>query len=169
MKSLPKSRQRWWKCCVALVWQQGLLWWVGGTCSSCPGSCSPGRGEVTLMATLHVSIPCSHSCAGIQRGTGRDWGWECAVPCANVGVGVRAMGIPYSQTMICGMKARVFQLKIKMSAWWINLLHQESSDPANCFCRIDCFENIKKHPKASKQANKQAKKEKHHHLPKNPK
>lgn len=130
----------------------------------CPGFCSLAR-EVTLTATLHASIPYSHCCAGIPWGTGRVWNWEYAVPFANVGVGVKAMGIPYSQTMICGMKARVFQLKIKESAWWINLLHQESGDAANCFCRIDCFENTLK--QANKQ--KQIKKNNHCHPLKPPK
>lgn len=53
---------------------------------------------------------------GIRRGSGTVCSREYAVTFANVAVGVRAVGILYSQTMICGMKTGVFQLKIKMSA-----------------------------------------------------
>lgn len=157
---------------------------IRSTCRSCCGGwylqqlprlLQPGAGgggthshpaRVHPLQTLLCWHPAGHwknSC------TCRVWNWECAVPFADVHVGVRAMGIPYSQTMTCGMKTRAFQLKVKMSAWWIILLHQEPGDPANCFCRIDYFENIKKHPKASKQTNKQKKNKHHHHPQKTPK
>lgn len=80
---------------------------VGGSCSRAGGGDAHGRPA--------LSVPSGHP-PGVRRGSGTVCSREYAVTFANVAVGVRAVGILYSQTMICGMKTGVFQLKIKMSA-----------------------------------------------------